>query len=48
VLYRVRRLIPFSAGGLDFSPIIVILAIYFAQRFIVKTLLDIAASLNHY
>ena len=48
VLYRVRRLIPFSAGGLDFSPIIVILAIYFAQRFIVKTLLDIAVSLNHY
>jgi YggT family protein len=48
VLYRVRRIIPFSAGGLDFSPIIVILAIYFVQEFVVKSLFYIATSLGHW
>jgi len=46
VLYRVRRMIPISFGGLDFSPIIVILAIYFAQHFVVRSLLDIAMSMS--
>jgi YggT family protein len=41
VLYRVRRIIPYM-GGLDLSPIVVILAIYFINNFILKTLVDIA------
>ncbi|HDG97384.1 MAG TPA: YggT family protein, partial [Desulfobacterales bacterium] len=31
VLYPIRRRLPISMGGLDFSPIIVILAIIFLQ-----------------
>jgi YggT family protein len=37
VLYRVRRIMP-DMGGLDLSPLIVILAIYFIKAFIVKSL----------
>ena len=37
VLYRVRRLMP-DLGGLDLSPLVVILAIYFLKAFIVKSL----------
>ncbi len=47
VLYRVRRWIPFHTGGIDFSPIIVILAIAFLQSFLVQTLQRIAWSLKH-
>ncbi|MEK6791315.1 MAG: YggT family protein [Deltaproteobacteria bacterium] len=45
VLGRVRRLLPFM-GGLDVSPIVVILAIYFIQWFVVSTLLDVAFKLK--
>lgn len=48
VLYRVRRLIPLGFGGFDFSPIIVILVIVFAQRFIVSSLLQIAFRLSQH
>jgi YggT family protein len=48
VLYRVRRLIPLGFGGFDFSPIIVILVIVFAQRFIVNSLLQIAFRLSQH
>ena len=37
VLYRVRRILP-DMGGLDLSPLIVILAIYFLKAFVVKSL----------
>jgi len=37
VLYRVRRFLP-DLGGLDISPLVVILAIYFIKAFIVKSL----------
>ncbi len=43
VLYQVRRTIPAIFGGIDFSPVIVILIIYFLQIFIVKSLKDLAA-----
>ncbi|UCG08015.1 MAG: YggT family protein [Desulfobacterales bacterium] len=43
VLYQVRRRIPAIFGGIDFSPVIVILIIYFLQIFIVKSLKDLAA-----
>ena len=37
VLYRVRRILP-DMGGLDLSPIVVILAIYFIKAFVVKSI----------
>ena len=43
VLYQVRRRIPAIFGGIDFSPVIVILIIYFLQIFIVRSLKDLAA-----
>jgi YggT family protein len=46
VLYRVRRLLPISLGGLDFSPIIIILIIVFLQSFLVPTLVDVAGQLG--
>ena len=42
VLYQVRRRIPITFGGIDFSPVIVILVIYFLQIFVVKSLKDLA------
>jgi len=45
LLYRIRRIIPFSAaGGMDFSPMILILVILFLQSFLVPTLHGIARS----
>jgi YggT family protein len=37
VLYRVRRFIP-DLGGLDLSPLIVILIIYFLKEFLVRSI----------
>ena len=45
VLYRIRRLIPLNFGGIDFSPIIIILAIVFLNTFLVNSLNRIAGSL---
>jgi YggT family protein len=46
VLYQVRRRLPFVyAGGIDFSPIVVILAILFAQRVVVSSLYRLAAQI---
>jgi len=42
VLYAIRRRIPLNLGGLDFSPIIVLLIIIFLQSFLVKSLLQFA------
>ncbi|HEV8718496.1 MAG TPA: YggT family protein [Candidatus Binatia bacterium] len=42
VLYRVRRWLPVSFGGIDFSPIIVIAAILFLEVFLVGSLLDLS------
>ncbi len=38
VLSRVRRAIPMAVGGVDLTPIAVILAIFFIQMFVVNTL----------
>jgi YggT family protein len=46
VLYPIRRRLPISLGGIDFSPIIVILAIIFIQSFLVQSLFDLAAGLG--
>ena len=44
VLYRVRRILP-AMGGLDLSPLVVILVIYFLKAFIVKSLYMMAYGL---
>ncbi len=46
VFYRVRRYLPMSGWGLDFSPIIVLLAIYFTRVFLIRSLLDLAQRLR--
>lgn len=46
VLLRVRRLIPIGGIGIDFSPLIVILAIIFLRRFLVTTLIQLATRLG--
>jgi len=46
ILYRVRSKIPFSFGGIDFSPIIVIFGIYFLKIFVVNSLYGFAQSLS--
>lgn len=46
VLYRVRQLIPMSGIGIDFAPIIVLLAIVFLQSFVVQTLGTLALRLQ--
>lgn len=43
VLYQIRRRIPLFFGGIDFSPILVILAIIFLQSFLVQSLIQLAA-----
>jgi len=46
VLYSIRRRLPISFGGFDFSPIIVILAIIFLQAFVVQSLIQFAVQLG--
>ncbi len=46
VLYRVRRTVPAIAGGIDLSPLIVILGIMFLQTFLVRSLYDVAYRLG--
>lgn len=40
VLRPIRRRLP--ATGIDFSPVVVILAVYFLQRFLVRVLVETA------
>jgi YggT family protein len=46
VLFRIRRRLPLFFGGMDFSPIIVILAILFFQSFVVQSLFQLATRLR--
>ena len=46
VLYRVRRLVPSVFGGIDLSPLILILALQFLQIFLVGSLRDLAVTLR--
>ena len=45
VLFRIRRRIPINMGGIDFTPILVILAIIFLQAFLVQSLIQLASRL---
>jgi YggT family protein len=43
VLYRIRRWLPFVViGGLDFSPLLLLVAVRFVQSFLVQSLVDVA------
>ena len=46
VLYPIRRRMPINLGGIDFSPILVIMAIIFLQTFLVQSLIQLAARLG--
>jgi YggT family protein len=46
VLYQIRKRIPLNFGGMDFSPIIVLLAVIFLQQFVVASLIELARSLR--
>ncbi|MEJ2098871.1 MAG: YggT family protein [Desulfobacterales bacterium] len=46
VLYQIRKRIPMMYGGIDFSPIIVILIIIFLRIFVVNSLEGLAVSLG--
>jgi len=46
VLSRIRRMLPALGGSIDFSPMILILAIYFLMSFLVPTLKHMAAALG--
>lgn len=39
VMDRLRQMLPLSVGGIDFSPVIVIMLIVFAQEFVVNSLM---------
>ncbi len=44
VLYRLRRLLPFSTGSIDFSPMILIFLLYMLQNFLVTMLIGLGRS----
>ena len=46
VLYWVRRRLPTSFGGIDFAPMVVILAIFFLRAFLVRSIMDVAARMH--
>jgi uncharacterized protein YggT (Ycf19 family) len=46
MLYQIRKALPISGAGIDFSPIIAILIIYFLQYALVESLRDIAMHLQ--
>lgn len=45
VLQRVRRVLP-DTGGLDLSPLLVLLAIFFLQKFVVNSLFEVVNRLK--
>lgn len=46
VLSRIRRFLPISFGGIDFTPMILILAIMFLQSFFIQTLKQLAVGMG--
>ena len=46
VMAPIRRLIPIRGLGIDISPIVVIMIIYFLQMFLVKTMIQLAGHLG--
>lgn len=46
VLGRIRKMLPVSMGGIDFSPMILIVVIMFLQSFVVTTLKQVAMGMG--
>ncbi len=46
VFYQIRKRLPVIFGGLDLSPIVVLLSIYFLQAFLVNSLRGLAQSVG--
>ncbi len=46
VLSRIRRMIPMDLGGIDFSPLLLIMGIMFLQSFLVTTLKQLAMGMG--
>ena len=47
VLYRLRRALPFLyTSGVDLSPIVIVVGIYFLQSFLVQSLYDLARTIR--
>lgn len=44
-LRRIRQLVPINMGGIDFSPMILILGIMFLQNFLVPTIRQLAMNM---
>ena len=47
LLHKIRRILP-NMGGIDISPIVVLVAIMFLQKFLIGTLHDLAMRLRYY
>ena len=47
LLHKIRRILP-NMGGIDISPIVVLVAIMFLQKFLIGTLHDLAMKLRYY
>ncbi|MCP3950852.1 MAG: YggT family protein [Desulfobacterales bacterium] len=45
VLSRVRRALPLNLGGIDVSPIIVMMAVIFVQKFLVGSLVGLSRTM---
>jgi YggT family protein len=46
LLFRIRRRLPLIFGGMDFSPILVILAVIFLKSFVVQSLFQMATRMG--
>ncbi len=46
VLYRIRRLVPASFGGIDFTPLLLIAGLMFLEFFLVQSLIDLSGQLR--
>ncbi len=44
VLYRIRRLIPLQFGGIDFTPLLLLVGLAFVQRILKALLVQLAYS----
>ncbi|MCD4755781.1 MAG: YggT family protein [Deltaproteobacteria bacterium] len=42
LMYRVRRMLPLQFGGIDLTPMVLIIAIIFLRSFVVQTLRQLA------
>lgn len=45
IMYPIRSKLPINYGGIDFSPIIIFIAIIFLRTFVVNSLIRLAASM---